>query len=127
MRCSHCGVCCQETEMMLSTQDIRRLEKAGYSPEKFVRYDKQNYAKLRNRKGYCFFYDYDRHRCRVYKLRPLGCRIYPVIYSEEEAVIRDDLCPMRHTVSEREMTRKGKKVVELLERIDFEARNRGKH
>jgi hypothetical protein len=50
-----------------------------------------------------------------------------VIYSEEEAVIADDLCPMRHTVSEREMTRKGKKVVELLERIDFEARNRGKH
>lgn len=57
----------------------------------------------------------------------MGCRIYPVIYSEEEAVIRDDLCPMRHTVSEREMTRKGKKVVELLARIDFEARNRGKH
>jgi hypothetical protein len=41
-----------------------------------------------------------------------------VIYSEEEGVIVDDLCPMMRTVSAAEVTRKTKKLMKLLQAID---------
>jgi len=121
MRCSHCGICCEKTEMMLSNADIELLEKVGYTRQKFMRYDRQSYAKLKNRHGFCVFYDVEKHRCKVYKHRPSGCRVYPVIYSEEEGIIADDLCPMINTISETELKRKGKRVLELVQRIDNEA------
>ncbi|MFQ6080555.1 MAG: YkgJ family cysteine cluster protein [Candidatus Bathyarchaeia archaeon] len=31
MRCSNCGKCCERTEMLLSKEDIKRLERAGFS------------------------------------------------------------------------------------------------
>jgi len=121
MRCSHCGICCKKTEMMLSNADVERLERLGYNRQKFVRHDRHGLAKLKNRQEFCVFYDVQKCRCKIYKHRPLGCRIYPVIYSEQEGIVVDDLCPMKNTVSEIELKRKGKKVRELLQRIDNEA------
>ena len=127
MRCTHCGLCCQETEMLLAQEDIARLETAGYPPEEFQRHDREGYARLRNRKGYCFFYDSKKLRCKAYRLRPEGCRLYPVISSVEDGIIVDELCPMGNTVSKREEEAKGKKVVKLLALIDSEAQNRKNH
>jgi len=110
--------------MILSNADIERLEKAGYNRQKFVRYDKHGLAKLKNRKEFCVFYDVQKCRCKIYEHRPLGCRIYPVIYSEQEGIVVDDLCPMKCTVSEIELKRKGQKVLKLLQRIDNEATHR---
>jgi Fe-S-cluster containining protein len=124
MRCSHCGICCQETSMPLSEKDMRLLEKRGRRREKFVRYDKHGFALLRNRKGYCVFYDVERRRCKAYKTRPLGCRLYPVVCTEDDVAIVDDLCPMGRTVSKAELGKKGEKVGELLRRIELEAAGR---
>lgn len=106
--------------MLLSRTDIKRLEDVGYDREEFTRYDRQGYARLRNCQGFCVFYDRGKSRCRVYEHKPVGCRIYPVMYSEEEGTIVDDLCPMKDTVSKKEIKRKGKQVIELLRRIDHE-------
>ncbi|MCW4004706.1 MAG: YkgJ family cysteine cluster protein [Candidatus Bathyarchaeota archaeon] len=124
MRCSHCGVCCTQTEMLLSKKDIKRLENKGYSPKSFVRYDKQGYAQLKNRDGYCVFYDCKKHRCIVYDDRPTGCRVYPVIVDEENGIVLDTICQSRNTITEEEKTLKGKRVIRLLERIDAEAMER---
>lgn len=121
MRCSHCGVCCEKTRMLLSSADVERLERVGYDREKFSHSDRHGLVRLKNRRGFCVFYDTEKCRCKIYKHRPLGCRIYPVIYSEQEGVVVDDLCPMENTISEPELKRKGKKVIELLQRIDNEA------
>jgi len=121
MHCSRCGVCCEKTEMMLSNANIKRLEKRGYNRQKFARYDRQGFARLKNQDGFCVFYDAEKLRCTIYKHRPSGCRIYPVICSEQEGIVVDNLCPMKNTVSETERERKGKKVTELLQRIDNEA------
>lgn len=126
MHCSHCGVCCEKTEMMLSNADVERLEKMGHNRQEFVRYDGRGFVRLRNRHRVCVFYDVERRRCKVYRHRPLGCRIYPVIYSEQDGIVFDDLCSMRRTVSKVELRRKGKKVMELLQRIDTEAACKGK-
>jgi len=47
-----------------------------------------------------------------------------VIHSEQEGIMVDGLCPMKNTVSEVELKRKGKRVVELLQRMDHEAASR---
>jgi hypothetical protein len=107
--------------MLLSSADVERLERVGYDRQKFVRSDKHGYVRLKNRRGFCVFYDVEKCRCKIYKHRPLGCRIYPVIYSEQEGIMVDDLCPTKNTISESELKKKGKKVMELIQRIDREA------
>ncbi len=124
MHCSHCGVCCEKTEMLLSKTDVECLERLGYDRQKFVRYDRHGFARLKNHNGLCVFYDVEKCRCQIYRHRPLGCRIYPVIYSEQEGIIVDDLCPMQNTVSKIELKREGKKLRELLQKIDNEAHAR---
>ncbi len=124
MRCSNCGVCCTETEMLLSKKDIKRLEKKGFSQNQFVNFDKQGYAVLKNREGYCVFYDLKNRQCGVYADRPSGCRVYPVILDEDTGIILDDICQSRNTITQEEKNVKGKKVIKLLERIDSEALER---
>ncbi len=124
MRCQRCGVCCTETEMPLSTEDITRLEKKGYRKKSFVRFDKAGYAKLRNRQGHCVFYNVENSRCIAYRDRPSGCRVYPVIYDEDKGIVADTLCTAHETVTEQEKRRRGKRVIALLEKIDCEAHNR---
>jgi Fe-S-cluster containining protein len=124
MRCSHCGVCCTETEMLLSENDIIRLVKRGFSKNCFVKFDKLGYAQLKNREGYCVFLDRNKQRCSVYGDRPSGCRVYPVIVDVDVGVILDDICPERATITEKEKKLKGERVINLLERIDIEAASR---
>jgi len=50
--------------MLLSRADIELLERAGYAGENFVHYDGHGFARLRNRKGYCAFYDVEMRRCK---------------------------------------------------------------
>ncbi|MGD0645533.1 MAG: YkgJ family cysteine cluster protein [Candidatus Bathyarchaeia archaeon] len=124
MRCSNCGICCTETEMLLSKKDITLLEKRGFSENYFVKYDKQGYAQLKNQEGYCVFYDVKKRQCSVYVDRPSGCRVYPVIFDEDKGVILDSICQSRKTITEKEKKLKGKRVVKLLEKIDSEAQER---
>jgi Fe-S-cluster containining protein len=126
MRCSNCGVCCTETEMLLSKKDINRLEKIGFSPNIFVVFDKHGYAQLRNHTGYCFFYDRLNHRCSVYVNRPAGCRVYPVIFDEDKGIILDIICDSRKSITQSEKNLKGKRVIRLLEIVDSETLERCK-
>ena len=121
MHCTNCGVCCTETEMLLSKRDIKRLEKRGFSQREFARFDRQGYVQLKNRDGYCFFYDRDYHRCSVYADRPSGCRVYPVILDEEKGIVLDTICESRGAITDEEKRLKGRRVRRLLTVIDCEA------
>lgn len=124
MDCSNCGICCTETEMLLCKKDIKRLEKKGFCQKQFVNFDKNGYALLKNRGGYCIFYDLKNRKCSIYEDRPSGCRVYPVILDEETGIILDDICQSRNTITLEEKRIKGKKVIRLLEIIDAEASER---
>ena len=124
MRCSNCGICCTQTEMLLAAKDIRRLEKKGFSKSFFVKIDKEGYAVLKNRDGHCVFYDLKGRQCDVYADRPSGCRVYPVILDEEKGIVFDEICNSCSSISLREKKVKGKKVIKLLEKIDAEAEDR---
>jgi len=124
MRCLRCGVCCRETEMLLANADIERLERKGYSKQFFVQFDRDGYAKLRNQNGHCVFYNVKKRRCNVRADRPLGCRIYPVVYDEAKGILVDDICHAKDTVTEKQKAKKGRKLLKLLEKIDAEAEKR---
>ena len=119
MRCSTCGKCCENTEMELSRDDIKRLEGEGYRREEFVVMD-DDAIRLRNVDGRCYFYSFTENKCRVYEKRPLGCYLYPVVYLANEGAIVDGLCPMEQTISEQELRKKGKILVKLLKKMDDE-------
>jgi Fe-S-cluster containining protein len=110
--------------MLLSNEDIERLERKGYVRDFFVRIDVKGYAMLRNQDGYCVFFDPEKRVCRERARRPLGCRIYPVMHDEENGVVIDDMCPAKNTITEKQKVKRGKKVLKLLERIDAEAEKR---
>jgi Fe-S-cluster containining protein len=110
--------------MVLCKKDIKSLEKRGFNQSQFINFDKNGYAVLKNRDGYCVFYDLKNRKCSVYEDRPKGCRVYPVILEEETGVIIDDICQSRNTITLEEKKIKGEKVIRLLEIIDAEALER---
>lgn len=120
MQCSHCSKCCEETEMELSSRDVKRLEKAGYRREEFTITGKDRVTRLRNIEGWCYFYNQVEKRCSVYENRPLGCYLYPAVYSVDDGVIIDELCPMGETMVEHELRTKGKILIKLLKTIENE-------
>ena len=65
--------------MELSSEDVERLEEAGYHREEFA-VIKGRVTRLRNVGGWCYFYSVADKKCRVYGKRPLGCYLYPVVY-----------------------------------------------
>ena len=98
-----CSKCCRETEMPLSKEDIIRLEAAGYNQSSFsvVMYD--NTVRLKNSDEYnaCVFLDTDSSdlhasgTCKIWNIRPEGCRIYPLVLDDFDNQFLDELCPHR--------------------------------
>lgn len=120
MQCSNCGVCCERTEMLLSKEDVERLEGAGVSRDEFTRIGEEGLTRLRNVGEWCYFCDPTEKTCQVYEERPLGCRLYPVIYSIDEGVVVDELCPVRQTVSKHELTMQGRILLKHIKKITSE-------
>jgi len=103
--CNRMGCCCWQTMMELLPTDIARLEKMGFKPRDFS-YKDGNTVRLLNVEGHCFFLEPTSKKCRIYRNRPLGCRIYPVILLDDTKVIVDRLCPNYKTLSKRARARK---------------------
>jgi Fe-S-cluster containining protein len=102
--------------MLLSTEDIERLERKGYQQGFFVLLDREGYPKLRNLQNHCVFFNVENKRCMIYHSRPLGCRLYPLIYDEQ----RDNcgwFCRAKGKLPENQMAQRGRKVLRLLERL----------
>jgi len=94
-----CGKCCYDTEMILLPQDIMELEQLGFPREYFVVID-NGLPRLRNIDGHCVFLDPSTNKCIVYRHRPLGCRLYPLVYDvDKNEVIVDKLCPKAHEIT----------------------------
>jgi len=108
--------------MELLRKDIKRLEALGYQREEFVVTGEDGGPRLKNVDGWCYFYSVAEKSCRVYRRRPLGCHIYPVIYVADERIMVDQLCPMKQTISKEELRAKEKILGRLLDEIYDERR-----
>lgn len=89
-----CHKCCLETEMLLSNEDITRIEKLGYKVEEFCLDPKaaNGFYQLQNVDGRCFFLS-EIGKCTIYADRPMGCRFYPLILAiDTNEVLVDEDC-----------------------------------
>jgi len=101
--CLRCGLCCIDTEMILTPSDIARLEALGFKREYFTVRDGRLY-RLRNVDGRCVFFR--NGRCVVYEYRPIGCSMYPIVIDAESGKVTvDEACPLAHTTSDAELER----------------------
>jgi uncharacterized protein len=92
-----CIRCCIETNMILTYRDIENIQKIGYDRQFFVSENK-GWLQLKNRKGRCIFHDGT--RCTIYRNKPEGCSLYPVVYNRDSnSVILDNECPQKHCFS----------------------------
>lgn len=73
--------------------DIERIESLGYKRSLFAE-KRGSFIRLKNVDGHCIFLDPRTGSCRIYEKRPLGCRIYPLIYDEELGILLDPECPL---------------------------------
>ena len=95
-----CALCCYDTQMPLTEDDIARLEKLGHARARFVTWSADGTAQLATvepAEGMpgrpCFFLK--DNLCSVYADRPQGCRIYPLVLNEHGRLMRDEDCPHR--------------------------------
>jgi len=90
-RCVHC---CIETRMPLSRFDIKRILKLDYWLEDFAIKTKEGW-RLKNQFGRCVFLL--ECGCKIYRHRPEGCMLYPLVYDENSGkMVLDNLCPYRY-------------------------------
>ena len=94
----YCARCCYGTEMPLTEDDVRRLERLGYRRAEFAVRGPDGVLRLRNVGGRCYFLDPRTGACRVYEHRPLGCRLYPLVCVPGLGVTVDPECPLHHLV-----------------------------
>jgi len=95
-KCVACGNCCRETEMILSTRDVDRInnDPKNLRVINFVKKTADGLFQLKNVDGYCVFFDVTTKLCKIYEIRPQGCRFYPLIYdSDKKLCVLDQECP----------------------------------
>jgi len=102
--------------MILTPSDIKRIESLGYKREYFIVY-KDGFYRLRNVDNHCVFLNIERGKCKIYEYRPLGCKIYPVIYVEGIGITLDNECPAINTVTYREFITKRRLLIRLLKEL----------
>ena len=87
---SDCFACCKDTRMPLLKEDIARIVKKGYALTDFTVMD-DGFIVLRNKDSYCVFLK--EGRCSIYSIRPIGCRLYPLVYDiDNDEPIIDKEC-----------------------------------
>ena len=80
--CDNCGKCCLNTEMLLSNPDVALIKsQIGVKRKDFVLKEGDGFMRLKNRDGRCMFYDPSHKNCTIYEFRPMGCRLYPLVYN----------------------------------------------
>lgn len=87
--------------MVLTVEDILEITSLGYSIDYFAEL-RDGYVRLKNVNGHCVFLDEKRNKCMIYSHRPIGCRLYPLLYDPyNDEVLVDDLCPRSREVLEK--------------------------
>jgi len=117
----YCAKCCYGTEMPLSRKDIERITSLGYEVHEFVRVEADGIPRLKNINGHCVFLDEDTGRCKIYPWRPLGCKLYPLIYVDGIGPSFDEYCPLVKFLTNEEknfiVEKLGKHLLKFIEEI----------
>lgn len=87
----NCFECCKETEMIVTNEEVETIIKRGFKREEFIQ-EVDGFLELRNSNGVCVFLK--EGKCKIYDIRPQGCKFYPLIYDvDKDCVVVDKDCP----------------------------------
>lgn len=79
--------------MLLTNEDVKRIESKGFMRKDFClpKEEADGFNQLRNVNGRCYFLD-KKGKCSIYESRPMGCRVYPLVFelSEGDILIDED-------------------------------------
>lgn len=81
--CDNCGLCCLNTEMILSKKDCETILENGQELQAihdFAFLNEEGFYQLKNIDEHCVFFNIDQKKCEIYEYRPMGCRFYPMIF-----------------------------------------------
>lgn len=95
-KCENCGLCCLNTEMILSDNDLARIldNNDDINRDDIVFLNDGGFYQLKNVDEHCIFYDENSGSCKIYSMRPKGCQFYPLIYDlDEDKCVLDETCP----------------------------------
>jgi Fe-S-cluster containining protein len=89
-KCERCAECCKKLYIILNDEDIKNIEKLGYSKEDFCEGELIGEFKgkfvLKKEDDKCIFLEKDKdgYSCSIYESRPEICRKYPFFGKEVE-------------------------------------------
>ena len=98
--CVLCGKCCEDTEMLLSNEDVTRIKNQTNLSKREFMFNRDGYLYLKNKGRYCVFLNHQNKRCTIYEIRPRGCRFYPIIYDPyDNQCIVDRDCTNKRSIN----------------------------
>uniref|UniRef100_A0A7C3WKX1 YkgJ family cysteine cluster protein n=1 Tax=Thermofilum pendens TaxID=2269 RepID=A0A7C3WKX1_THEPE len=95
----YCGKCCRRAVIPLLRSDIEKLSKRFGDVNSYIEWDSGVPVLKRAEGGACIFLDAGSGRCTVYDVRPLACKLYPLVHTPGLWVHADPACPKSGTVS----------------------------
>ncbi|MHA1131653.1 MAG: YkgJ family cysteine cluster protein [Candidatus Helarchaeota archaeon] len=119
--CLCCAKCCEQTEMLLSNEDVRRIRKQTGEPRWSFMFIRDGYIFLKNKRKHCIFLDSKRKKCSIYEIRPQGCRFYPLIYNPfSKGCIVDRDCTNRENIPKSVVKQLCPEIVAFIQLLDKE-------
>lgn len=92
-RCKKCGLCCREQPADLSEKEQQQIEAKGFTGFSVEADGTEGPFIRRKKDGSCFFLT-KHNECRIYDVRPSGCRVQPFTIADwdyEKNTIEMDL------------------------------------
>lgn len=115
-----CVQCCIDTMMILSNDDIKKIKNLGFKEEYFL-LKKEGWLMLKNIDGLCVFHDGS--KCTIYINRPIGCKLYPVIFNKDKkCAVLDNDCPYRNCFKISNSL--SKKLINVIKKLEYERSKR---
>ena len=102
--CYNCrGFCCQLGGIVATKEEVEAIQDQGY-PNHFTQLSDDVFGTTWRENGVCRYFT--ENKCSIYSLRPLGCRMFPVVQTMSGDIIVIE-CPLASQLPEDElMTRK---------------------
>lgn len=77
-RCNRCGACCRISPWV-SRKEIKKIRDLGHKEDEFLEQSPDGLFFLKMKKGMCVFLKQNEKTtsCKIYKARPVTCRLYP--------------------------------------------------
>lgn len=118
--CAECGShCCKLGGVVATRNEVDAILAEGY-PNYFIRLSDEVYGVEWGDDGHCPYLD--QSKCSIYSVRPLGCRMFPVVQTQRGNIVLVQ-CPLGSQLSDQEISRRKRLLIDRPEYILRESKH----